>query len=833
MNWFAFIYLLCSAYYSVIGIITLIRKNKSGANWAFGFICLNLCLWSLLLFLMSMTETQEIAALYRWLMIICWSSLYTLLLYFVLFLSERTIFYNKIWKNILLLLPGIFCFVYYFLTPIDSSYMLPLDYGWAFASPVGRGIFWDLYFTLYYVSYTIMTLAFALSWNRRTAYERERRQSRLILLSFLSILILGSFIDVFLPMISISKIPPMTVILAIICITGLNFAITRYRMMSITPESIMMEVFMMMSEGLIIVDGKGWIVRMNAGAETILGYQEAELIHSKFDNLLLTDSGFQCQSEEDLISKAMELVGKNNRQVHALMSCHTHFDQFFNKIGTVITFQDINELKLAEEALAHSNRNLEEKVMLRTHELAEMNEHLKNEIEDNKRNEEKIRKMIYEDSLTQLHNRRFFYEYLEKHITYAMRYNKGFTVLFIDLDGFKLINDSLGHDMGDQLLVRVAQNLKNGLRQSDVISRAGGDEFLILLHNTFLNEDITQSCRKILSWLEEPISMNSYNLHISASIGIASFPRDGSSSESLIKNADIAMYEAKAQGKGRFVFYQDNLKEDIYENMNLSNDLYSAIENNEFELFYQPQIDATTHEINGFEALIRWNHPERGLISPSKFIPLAERTGLIIPIGEWVVRTAIQQHKNWEKIFGKPLRMGVNLSTNQLKSPEFVDRVEKAISDFSIDPSYLELEITETIFMEDSAMILDKLTRLKKLGVTIAIDDFGTEYSSLSYLKRIPFDRLKIPKNFVDGIGSNEKDEAIIVSTIVLAIKLGCTTIAEGVENAKQLHFLQEHGCEEIQGYYFYHPMPAKQIEYEIVMVRRAVANPVMIIARP
>ncbi|WP_373484555.1 EAL domain-containing protein [Acetobacterium sp.] len=817
MNWFAAIYFSCFMYYMITAIVTLTPPKKNGANWVFGMICLNLALWSMLLFMMILADSPELAAFYRRVMSICWSTLFTLTLYLVLFLSERRAFYDQLWKNLLLITPGVFCFFYYFLTPIGVDLMIPLDPGWAFAVPADRGFFWDSYFTLYYVSYTLMALAVTAYWNRTTLYTRERRQSTIIFLSFLSTLIFGGIADTLLPILGITTLPPLTVLLCLVCIIGLNFAITRYRMMSITPESIMMEVFMMMSDGLIITDGQGLIVTMNAGAEMILGYPAAQLRDHPIDELFAENAGFDCHAGAELKSNDMELIGKDQRLVPVLISCHTHYDQFANRIGTVFTFQDINELKRAEAALAQVNGELEEKVLKRTAELAQMNQLLKNKIAENVKNEEKIRKMVYEDALTKLSNRRFFYEYLEQHVTYALRYNKGFAVLFIDLDGFKLINDSLGHDRGDALLIRVAQILKKALRESDVLSRAGGDEFLILLHNTYLNDEVIQACEKILQRLELPIAMDSYNLHISASIGIACFPQHGYSSEALIKNADIAMYEAKEQGKGRFVFYDDSLKEDIDENMTLSNDLYAAIENNEFELFYQPQVDATSHQINGFEALIRWHHPERGLLAPAKFIALAEQTGLIIPIGEWVIRTAMAQQKKWEARMEKPLRMGVNLSTKQLKKNDFVDYVKRTLGEFDINPDYFELEITESIFMEDTTLMLDQLSQIKSMGMTIAIDDFGTEYSSLSYLKKLPLDRIKIPKTFIDGIGNNEKDEAIIVSTIVLAIKLGCSTIAEGVENEKQLQFLKQHGCQEIQGYYFYQPMRAAKIEHELL----------------
>lgn len=817
MNWFAAIYFSCFMYYLITAIATLMPPKKQGANWVFGLICLNLALWSMFFFMMILADSPQLAAFYRWLMIGCWSALFTLILYLVLFLAGRRVFYDRVWKNLLLLVPGIFCLLYYLLTPIGPDQMIPLDPGWAFAVPADRGFFWDSYFTAYYVTYTLLALAVTAYWNRTTVYARERRQSVLIFLSFLSTLVFGGIADTLLPILGITSLPPLTVVFCLACIIGLNFAITRYRMMSITPESIMMEVFMMMNEGLIITDGQGRIVAMNAGAEAILAYPGPELVDQPIGTLFDQQAGWDCQTDQEFKSTAMDLLGKAGRPVPVLISCHTHYDQFANRIGTVFTFQDINELKAAEAALEQSNNDLEAKVCQRTAELAQINQQLKNEIAENIKNEEKIKKMAYEDALTKLYNRRFFYEYLDQHVTYAMRYNKGFAVLFIDLDGFKLINDSLGHDMGDALLVRVAQILKKALRESDVLCRAGGDEFLILLHDTYLNDEVTQACQKILYLLERPIAMDSYNLHVSASIGIACFPQHGYSTELLIKNADIAMYEAKDQGKGRFVFYEESLKADIDENMSLTNDLYGALENNEFELVYQPQVDATTHQIMGFEALIRWHHPDRGLLGPAKFIPLAEQTGLIVLIGQWVIRTAMAQQQKWRKKTGKPLRMGVNLSTKQLKMTNFVNVLEGAMLEFAIDPAYFELEITESIFMEDTTLILDQLKRIKAMGMAIAIDDFGTEYSSLSYLKKLPMDRIKIPKTFIDGIGHNAKDEAIIVSTIVLAIKLGCSTIAEGVETDQQLGFLKDHGCEEIQGYYFYQPMQAPKIDHELL----------------
>jgi diguanylate cyclase (GGDEF)-like protein/PAS domain S-box-containing protein len=826
MNWLAVSYLLCSTFYTVFGTVALYKKDKNGAHWVFGFICLTLALWSMLLLLMSVAETAAMAALYRRLMIICWTLFFTELLYFVLFLSRLKFFYDSVWKNVRFLLPGLFCFLYYFFTPIEPEYMIRIGTGWAFANPVNRGIFWDSFFSIYYGLYCVLTLSVVLYWHFTTTHQREKRQSKIVFQAIFITLILGSFTDILLPAIGISELPPMTPVLCLICVAGMNFALTAYQKTTITPEGIVMDVFMMMSEGLIITDSEGRIVTMNLGAENILRFKSDELKGKRIYELFRDPVAIKSRTREDLKSTAVEMLNRQSQPVHVLLSCHSQYDDFGNRLGTVFTFQDINELKHTEAELSQSNRGLEVQVKKRTLELEKMNELLMHEISEKNKQEEKINRIIYQDNLTKLNNRRFFYEYLDQEIPYAERYSRSFSILFIDLDGFKLINDSLGHEMGDQLLIKVAHRLKQALRESDVICRAGGDEFLILLHNTYAENYVRQSCRKILSLLQEPIPMMNYNLRISASIGIAIYPTDGLTSEALIKNADVAMYEAKDRGKNRYVFYEEGLLEDIQENMSLTNDLYAAIENEEFELFYQPQVSATTHEITGFESLIRWQHPEHGYISPVKFIPLAERTGLIVPIGEWVIRTAMKQLKSFEKKSKRNLTMGVNLSFIQLKDENFVEHVKQAISDYGINPAHLEFEITETFMMEDPLSIVDQLNQLKNLGVNISIDDFGTEYSSLNHLKQLPLDRIKIPMNFVEGIGINEKDEAIIASIIVLAVKLGCTIVAEGVEREEQLDFLWKNSCQDVQGYYFYQPMKAQKIEHEFFSGRKPAPEP-------
>ncbi|SPF55898.1 putative Diguanylate cyclase [Candidatus Desulfosporosinus infrequens] len=427
--------------------------------------------------------------------------------------------------------------------------------------------------------------------------------------------------------------------------------------------------------------------------------------------------------------------------------------------------------------------------------------------------EEEVYQLAFNDHLTGLPNRRLFYDRLGQAILHAARNEQSFEILFLDLDGFKMINDTMGHAMGDELLKKVAERLSNTLRNNDVIARVGGDEFLILIHNAPNKESIEKVCKNIINVIKEPFEFPTNEIYITTSIGVSIYPQDGDNVETLVKNADIAMYVAKENGKGKYAFCNELMKKNLDEVMMLSNDLYRALESNELEIYYQPQVDSRSGSIIGMEALLRWNHPKLGLIGPCDFIPIAEKTGLIVSIGEWVLRTACTQTKAWQDSGFPNLSIAVNLSVNQISSRKLVNQVSKILIETGISPKYLELEITESIFMKDISAIVDTLKELKSLEIRIAIDDFGTDYSSLSYLKKLPLDRIKIAKTFIDGINLNHIDESIISAIIVLGKRLGLDLIAEGVETEGQLQFLQTQMCDEIQGYYFYRPMPVQEID--------------------
>lgn len=425
---------------------------------------------------------------------------------------------------------------------------------------------------------------------------------------------------------------------------------------------------------------------------------------------------------------------------------------------------------------------------------------------------EQIRYQAYHDALTGLANRRMFNDRLQESIAAARLNGQPIALFYLDVDRFKAVNDTLGHSMGDLLLQEVAERLTDCVPELDFVARLGGDEFTVILpHAT--SEQIEATAQLILNRLSDPFLLSGYELFVAPSIGVALYPQDGEELEVLLKHADTAMYQAKEQGGNRYQLYTAEMKSTDFERMELEGHLRKAIEREEFELYFQPKLHLHSSGISGMEVLIRWHNPQRGLVSPATFIPLAEETGLIIPIGAWVLRHACEQAVKWQQAGHSPVRMAVNLSPRQFLSPDLIATVADSLRETGLDPKYLELEITESTLMQNTEKTLNTLRRLKEMGIRISIDDFGTGYSSLSYLKRFPFDMLKIDQAFVRDIAHDRKDAEIVAAIISLAHSLDLDVVAEGVETEEQLAFLRAHGCDEIQGYLFHRPMPAREFE--------------------
>ena len=389
-----------------------------------------------------------------------------------------------------------------------------------------------------------------------------------------------------------------------------------------------------------------------------------------------------------------------------------------------------------------------------------------------------------------------------------------FAVLFVDLDRFKNINDSLGHSVGDQVLMAVAKRLRNSVRASDTVARYAGDEFTMILRHIVQRDDVMRIAEKIVRVMEVPLTLaDGSELHMTASIGVSFYPDDATSAERLLKHADVAMYSAKGLGRNNFQSYVAVPEESHQQRLALEAKLRMAEKNGELRVYYQPQVETESEDISGMEALIRWEHPELGMISPGFFIPIAEENGLIIPIGEWVMRTACADAKRWQERFGLGLRISVNLSAVQLRQQNLVQVVQQVLADTALDPTQLDLEVTESINVKSIPNLMETLQGIRELGCKISIDDFGTGQSSLDYIKRFPADRIKIDQTFVRNIGVDPDDEAIVRATIGMAHSLNRAVVAEGVEIEEHLDFLRAQGCEELQGYLFCRPLPAASFE--------------------
>jgi diguanylate cyclase (GGDEF)-like protein/PAS domain S-box-containing protein len=425
------------------------------------------------------------------------------------------------------------------------------------------------------------------------------------------------------------------------------------------------------------------------------------------------------------------------------------------------------------------------------------------------------------DGLTDLPNRILFNDRLTEAMGLASRYRRQLAVLFLDVDRFKHVNDSLGHDIGDRLLQSIAQRLLGCVRASDTVSRQGGDEFVILLSELTHAQDATVCADKILEALRAPHRIDEYDVQVTASIGIVTYPDDGTNCETLMKHADFAMYHAKDNGRDNRQFFKQDLNLRAVKRQSLEDSMRHALEREEFSVHYQPKVNLESGEIVGVEALIRWLHPDLGLVSPAEFIPIAEECGLMVPIGRWVMGQACHQAQAWQEIGLAPIRIAVNISAAELRARDFLRGVGVILEETGLDPHLLELELTETFLVQDSTAMAAVLHNLKGLGLKLALDDFGTGYSSLNHLKRFPIDTLKIDRSFVRGITTNSDDASIVCAVISMGKNLHMRVIAEGVETREQLTFLQDRECPFGQGYYFSRPLTGKACTQ---LLRRGIA---------
>jgi diguanylate cyclase (GGDEF)-like protein/PAS domain S-box-containing protein len=537
-------------------------------------------------------------------------------------------------------------------------------------------------------------------------------------------------------------------------------------------------------DAVLSTDIEGKITYLNAVAEKITGWTREEAFGKQVDDVFVIIDGSTREPCLNPLKTALEqnktvgltrhciLIRRDGAEFAIEDSASPIHDQHGVTTGAVIVFHDVSVARAIEVEMSH---------------------------------------LAQHDTLTKLPNRTLLQDRLSQAITTAERNGTRIAVLFLDLDGFKHINDSLGHAIGDKLLQSVAKRLLASVRTSDTVSRIGGDEFVILLSEVAHAGDAGVKAGKILAALNAPLEIDQHNLRVTASIGVTTYPEDGQETAMLIKNADLAMYQAKENGRNNYQFFEKDMNVRALERQSVEENLCFALDREELVMHYQPKISLKTGEITGVEALIRWQHPERGLIGPLQFISVAEDCGLMLPIGNWVLRESCRQAKAWQDAGLRPIEMAVNVSSVEFRNEDFLEGVRAILEKTGLSPHYLGLELTESVLMQHAEFTVPVLKKLKAMGVRLAIDDFGTGYSSLSYLRQFPIDTLKVDQSFVHGINADTDDATIINAVINMGGNLKHRVIAEGVETVEQVAFLQAHGCDEGQGYYFSRPVSALQ----------------------
>ena len=542
------------------------------------------------------------------------------------------------------------------------------------------------------------------------------------------------------------------------------------------------------SEGILTLDEQGLVVRNNMAAEKIFGFAPGKMAGMPLAQMLTPDSAKRCLGSDGLLypvsDLSLEAQNKNGEIIPVLLSVSAFRHENIRYHTAII--QDISERVMFEKRLA---------------------------------------RLAYYDSLTGLPNRRLFHDRLGQAIERARRDGELVGILFLDLDHFKDINDTLGHLFGDLLLQETAKRLSNLLRKEDTVARLGGDEFTVILEGISDVADAEDVAKKILHSIGQPFKLGEHERYVTSSIGITLYPLDDSNIERLIMNADGAMYQAKLNGRNAYALYTPKIHSETMERVALEASFRKAVKaadfllqyQPEFVLHYQPEVDRYSGEVVGAEALIRWQHPEFGLLGPIQFIPLAEATGLIVPLGEWVLRTACKQAVAWRKAGFPPFHVAVNMSALQLKSHEIVPQIARILEETGMEGRYLELELTESMVLDKNECLIAILRDFKEMGITISIDDFGTGHSSLANLQLLPVDKIKIDISFIRNVTKNEHDATIVTGIIEMAHKLGLKVVAEGVETEEQQMFLLEHHCDILQGYHLSRPMAAGDFEALLV----------------
>lgn len=792
---YVYLFFSVAIVYIILAVQILSRDRNEKLNKLFYKITMLFCFWSLMNGILFLVTDIDIAVEVRRFGVISWGSIYSLILSFVLIMTGFDKKVNVHLRYCILYIPVVVNWYLYFVLHVTADELMLTSRGWVLREYFSRSFIWNNFFYIYYVTFTTAAAVLLLVWLRKETVKRKRLQGKVIVSTLIAAFVLGTLLEVVLPINGINIFSGVTTIVAFIPIAGIWFSMVRYGFMSFKADRLAVDVLELMGEGLIICDNEGKIKNINDGGKKMLSCTDNCFtnIYQLFPDLSIN---VRVSSFEE------EITTKLNTHLSIVMTTQPLYDMLNEHYGTLIVFQDISRVKRAEKELIGINENLESLVANRTKNLIVLNNDLLTEMDARKSANEKVKHMAFHDYMTGLPNMRLFKRTLKRMIGH----HEKIALLFIDLTAFKTINDVLGHAKGDVLIKGVAHRFNAQLEMDEFIARTGGDEFLYTLPYETIDY-LENRINEILNMFEKPFILNTQDIYVAIGIGVSLYPDHSDKTDELLKLSGIAMTEAKAKGKNCFSIFDEKMKEKLDTEIQLTNDLYEVVSDKPFELYYQPQIDSVTNKVTGAEALIRWIHPKHGMISPNLFIPLIEKNGMMLDVGNWVIEEAFKQQKKWVENHDFDIIVSVNLSGHQLTSKQFQDYIESLSKNPYYDFTKIEFEVTESTFLRQWDVALETLEKLHELGASIAIDDFGVDYSSLRYIKNMPLTTLKIDKSFVDGIGINIKDEAIIQTIITLAKSLNMNLVAEGVESKHQIEFLDKHACHTIQGYYYSKPL--------------------------
>lgn len=788
MNAFSLILIILSALYFILGNKVLQLDRHATLNRLFFILNISLIIWSVAsAFYISARDVATCIFWYK-LSSVSFYLLIGILLHFFLTYAKKDKLLKKWWIHLVLYLPAIVFSILEVTIDFYAKAYVRGNNGWLIIARTDSILFWMS--LLYIVAYMIANLFVCYRFRKTLTTPRERDQARLLIITAEASLIIGLVIMVMASILEYD-LPDISPLSGAIWSIGIFYAIIRYKLLAMTPAFIAESLFQTIIDSVILADPHGLVLSANPETLRLLGYSRKELEGAPLEKVFQTNNKTKDHPIHELLGKCpvrnleTYIVSSKGASIPIILSVSECKDRYGSRMGYILASKDITEYKLAEEKIQY----------LATH-----------------------------DNLTGLPNRLMLSQLLNHSIQSAKRHKRKLAVFFVDLDRFKIINDTKGHDAGDQLLKEIAERYRQALRADDVVSRQGGDEFVILVEDAHKVSDLELVANNILACTYQPVVLMGEECRVTASIGISIYPQDGEDEQMLMKHADIAMYYAKEEGKNNYQFYSEEIQSQSAGRLAIETNLRTAIERNELSLDYQAKVNFKTGIITGVEALLRWQNPILGSVTPTQFIPVAEESGVIVPIGRWVLKTACAQNVAWQKQGLPPVCMAVNVSLRQLIDSNLIDDILAALNESGMAPNLLELEITESMIMSNPAKMMDVLTRIKNLGVRLAVDDFGTGYSSLAQLKHFPIDTLKIDRSFIRNVPENAKDKAITHAIIAMGETLGLTVVAEGVETLEQLNYLKDQSCDEMQGFYFSRPVVPEQFA-ELLKEQDAMRN--------